>query len=138
MTPINNLLDSLVERVKTTTIKWTSLDCIKSYLRKNQESLSDIKVFQLYTEYLRKDNFIFDCKESYISLTDSHLYILSKNLYDLEYRLDKFNFCSKKEWINTDFSTSSLLRLKNIIALINSDSEDKCTSVLTSLKDLNL
>ena len=134
MTPINNLLDSLVERVKTTTIKWTSLDCIKSYLRKKQESLSDIKVFQLYTEYLRKDNFIFDCKESYISLTDSHLYILSKNLYDLEYRLDKFNFCSKKEWINTDFSTSSLLRLKNIIALINSDSEDECTSVLTSLK----
>lgn len=138
MTKINNLLDSLVERVKTSDIKWTSIDCVKSYLRNNQKSLTDIDIFRLYTEHLRKNKFIFDCRESYCSLTNSHLYILSKNLHDLEYRLDKFNFTSKKEWINTDFSTSALLRLKNVIVLTNSDSEDECESVLTSLINISL
>lgn len=138
MTQINNLLDSLVERIKTYTIKWTSIDCLKGYLRNNQKSLTDIEIFRLYTEHLRKDKFIFDCKESYFSLTNSHLYILSKNLHDLEYRLDKYNFASKKQWFNTEFSTSGLLRLKNVIVLTNSDSEDECKAVLTSLKDIGI
>lgn len=138
MTQINNLLDSLIERIKANTIKCTSIDCIKGYLRNNQKSLTDIEIFRLYTEHLRKDKFIFDCRESYFSLTDSHLYILSKNLHDLEYRLDKFNFISKKQWINTEFSTIGLLRLKNVILLTNSDSEDECESVVKSLKDISI
>ncbi len=134
MANITNVVESLIERVKSETIKWTTLDFLKSHLREQNKSLRDIKCFQLYTEFLSKDKkFIFDCKESYFCVTDIHLYILSKSLYGLEYRLDKINLQSEKGWKKMEFSTPVLLRLKNAVALTSADSKDNCEQDLIKL-----
>ena len=138
MTETINTVESLIDRIKSNTINWTSLDYLKTHLRENGESLADVILFQLYVEHLRKDKFVFDCKESYFSLTSTHLYILSKKNNELEYRLDKFNYNSKKLWVNTESSLSVLLRLKNVILLTNSDTEDEYEKVLSKIKSINV
>ncbi len=138
MTATIDTIESLVDRIKTKDISWISLDYLKTHLRSNGESLSDINIFQLYVEHLRKDKFVFDCKESYFSLTDTHLYILSKKINELEYRLDKFNYNTKKIWINNEFSINSLLRLKNAIVLTNTDIGNEYETVLGNIKRINI
>ncbi len=132
----NTRIESLLDRIKQNSITWTSLDFLKKYLRENNKSLRDIPVFQLYAVYLQENKFLFDCKNTYFSITNDHLYVLSKDLNDFDFRFDKFNLHKNNDWQQAEAPVSVLLRLKNAIILTNNDSSDECEKVLSVLNQI--
>ena len=80
--------------------------------------------------FLQENKFLFDCSDTYFSIYNGSLYILSKNLSEFEFRFDFYNLSEKDaKWQQLEAPISLLLRFKNAIVLTNSDTNEECEKV---------
>lgn len=134
-----NTIELLLNQIKTNSISWTSLDFFKKYLKLKKQSLRDVNIFRLYALYLQENKFLFDCSDTYFSIYNDSLYILSKNLSEFEFRFDVYKLSENDaKWQQIEAPISLLLRFKNAIVLTNSDTTEECEevyNVLNSIKE---
>ena len=126
----NDIIEELIQQIKDNAINWTNLDAFKKYIKSNNQSLRDIPILQYYSLFLQSNKFLFDCIDTYFSISDEYLYILSKKQNSLNFRLDRFEI--KSENIveeSIDESLEKLLRLKNAITITNDDSSKECSQI---------
>lgn len=129
-----NRIEHLLDEIKNNNISWTSLEYFKKYLKSFNMSLRDVDIFQLYALYLQENKFLFDCSDTYFSISDKNLYIFSKNLSEFEFRLDVFDISQTNGgWTHLDAPLNLLLRFKNAITLTKDDTDEICKNTLDSL-----
>ena len=95
---------------------WIRMDILKEILKDQNLSLSENLYLKKYLSYLQAENFIFDCTDTYLSMNEKEIMILSKSKYAYIYRFDILNLDEENsQWIQMEVNIAFLLRLRNAI-----------------------
>lgn len=128
----SKIIINLIELTKANKCDWISMGILKQHLRKEGLSLSDIAYLHTYLKHLQKDRFIFECDDTYITYYLDDIYILSKNKYSYDYRLDTMSMeGADPKWSKIHNGTAPLLRLRNAVVLTNNT--DDCENLIAAI-----
>ena len=109
-------LVSIIGKTKLQKLKWVRMDTLKSYLRNQGQSLDDIPLIHGYLISLQKARYIFDYSGTYISGNNNEIFILSREKYHRELRLDVLSLNNDLDfWQKIHLNPIELMRLKNAI-----------------------
>lgn len=131
---LNNVID-LINNTKTKKLGWLNLAVLKEYLRNIDVSLNEIDQLHKFLLHLQKDKFIFNCINTYVTVFNEKLYILSQSKYSLIYRLDVLDLNNNNAlWKRNAVPSRLLLRLRNTILLTNNeDLPEECSEFLDTI-----
>lgn len=127
--------DILVDATKDLNILWINVEFLKAYLRKNGKSLNMIQVLHEYLVHLQKERFVFDCSETYLALSENTLFAFAKGKYSFTYRLDVIKYNGEAlKWEKTKTPSNMLLRLRNAINIMSTDTdEEMCSNLIATI-----
>ena len=103
---------------------WIRMDLLKEILKDQSLSLSENLYLRRYLSYLQSENFIFDCTDTYLSMNEKEIMVLSKSKYAYVYRFDILNLDEENsQWIQMEVNMAFLLRLRNAIMFTPSNKD---------------
>ncbi|MBQ7505297.1 MAG: hypothetical protein IJT79_08290 [Ruminococcus sp.] len=107
---------NLFEATKSNQCDWIRIETLKKYLKQENLSLDSINYFKLFLKHLQQKLFIFDCENSYTTVFENQMFVLSKNKFSFDYRLDYLAIENDEPvWKEEKVINSILLRLRNAI-----------------------
>ncbi len=132
--PNLRLIDSLINSTKNNHMQWINMEFLKEYLKRDDISLNVIPKLRDYLLYLQQERFIFDCSSTYLGVNENRFFVLSRSKYSSLYRIDMLELDSEcASWREVLTPISSILRLRNVIDVINQDNDSECADLLATI-----
>ena len=130
----------LISLTKIREIEWINLESLSEYFDEDEMSLNDHPMFNPYFSRLRAARHRPSSSHTYITFCDSHLYILSQNIRNREFRLDMAATNVRPYAWNQIYSDQiTLMRLYNIIRIVDiDDSKQSIENLLYSIDDVRV
>lgn len=130
----------LVNTTKQSQINWVNVEFLKEYLRENRSNFNTIQVLHEYLVHLQREKFVFDCKETYLTVCENILFAFSKGKHSFTYRLDSVDLMEGRiEWEKYKIPENMLLRIRNTIEFVSRHTDEKtCVDLISTISSDNL